>query len=156
MKITVVAVGQRQPPWANAAVDEYLSRLPAEFKVECKLVKAESRSGDVPLARVLSAEAARVRAAIPNGAWLIALDERGKDWTTQQLAAQLQRWQDSAGDVAFAIGGADGLDAKLKQEARMLLRLSSMTLPHALARVMLAEQLYRAASILAGHPYHRA
>jgi 23S rRNA (pseudouridine1915-N3)-methyltransferase len=156
MKITVVAVGQRQPPWANAAVDEYLSRLPAEFKVECKLVKAESRSGDVPLARVLSAEATRVRAAIPDGAWLIALDERGKDWTTQQLAAQLQRWRDSADDVAFAIGGADGLDAELKQEARMLLRLSSMTLPHALARVMLAEQLYRAASILAGHPYHRA
>jgi 23S rRNA (pseudouridine1915-N3)-methyltransferase len=156
MKITVVAVGQRQPPWANAAVDEYLSRLPAEFKVECKLVKAESRSGDVPLARVLSAEAARVRAAVPNGAWLIALDERGKDWTTQQLADQLQRWQDSADDVAFAIGGADGLDPKLKDEARLLLRLSSMTLPHALARVMLAEQLYRAASILAGHPYHRA
>lgn len=156
MKITVVAVGQRQPPWANAAADEYLSRLPAEFKVECKLVKAESRSGDVPLARVLSAEAARVRAAVPNGAWLIALDERGRDWTTQQLADQLRRWQDSAADVAFAIGGADGLDAKLKQEARMLLRLSSMTLPHSLARVVLAEQLYRAASILAGHPYHRA
>ena len=156
MKITVVAVGQRQPPWANAAADEYLSRLPAEFKVECKLVKAESRSGDVPLARVLSAEAARVRAAVPDGAWLIALDERGKDWTTQQVADQLRRWQDSAADVAFAIGGADGLDAKLKLEARMLLRLSSMTLPHALARVVLAEQLYRAASILAGHPYHRA
>ena len=156
MKITVVAVGQRQPPWANAAVDEYLSRLPAEFNVECKLVKAESRSGDVPLTRVLSAEAARVRAAIPNGAWLIALDERGKDWTTQQLAAQLQRWRDSAEDVAFAIGGADGLDAELKEQARTLLRLSSMTLPHALARVVLAEQLYRAASILAGHPYHRA
>ena len=156
MKITVVAVGQRQPPWANAAADEYLSRLPAEFKVECKLVKAESRSGDVPLARVLSAEAARVRAAVPNGAWLIALDERGRDWTTQQLADQLRRWKDSAADVAFAIGGADGLDAKLKQEARMLLRLSSMTLPHSLARVVLAEQLYRAASILAGHPYHRA
>ena len=156
MKIIVVAVGQRQPPWANTAVDEYLSRLPAEFKVECKLVKAESRSGDVPLARVLNAEAVRIRAAVPHGARLIALDERGKEWTTQQLADQLQRWKDAADDVAFAIGGADGLDATLKQEAHMLLRLSSMTLPHALARVLLAEQLYRAASILAGHPYHRA
>lgn len=156
MKIIVVAVGQRQPPWANTAVDEYLSRLPAEFKVECKLVKAESRSGDVPLARVLNAEAVRIRASVPHGARLIALDERGKDWTTQQLADQLRRWKDAADDMAFAIGGADGLDATLKQEAHMLLRLSSMTLPHALARVLLAEQLYRAASILARHPYHRA
>jgi 23S rRNA (pseudouridine1915-N3)-methyltransferase len=156
MKITVVAVGQRQPPWADAAAREYLSRLPAEFKVECKLIKAEPRSGNVPLTRVLSAEAARIRAAIPRDTSLVALDERGKDWTTQQLADQLQRWRDSAEDVAFAIGGADGLDAKLKQEARILLRLSSMTLPHALARVMLAEQLYRASSMLAGHPYHRA
>ena len=156
MKIFVVAVGQRQPSWANTAVDEYLARLPAEFKVECKLVKAESRSGDAPLARVLNAEAVRIRAAVPHGARLIALDERGKDWTTQQLSDQLQRWKDTAEDVAFAIGGADGLDATLKQEAHMLLRLSSMTLPHALARVLLAEQLYRAASILARHPYHRA
>ena len=156
MKITVVAVGQRQPPWADAAVNEYLSRLPAEFKAECKLVKAEPRSGNVPLARVLSAEAARIRAAVPRDAWLIALDERGKDWTTQDLADQLRRWRDSAADVTFAIGGADGLDTDLKKEARTLLRLSSMTLPHALARVILAEQLYRASSLLAGHPYHRA
>ena len=156
MKITVGAVGQRQPPWAAAAVDEYLSRLPAEFKVECKLVKAEPRSGNLPLTRLLSAEAARIRAAVPRGAWLVALDERGKDWTTEHLADQLRRWRDSADDIVFAIGGADGLDDDLKQEARTLLRVSSMTLPHALARVVLAEQLYRASSILAGHPYHRA
>ena len=156
MKITVVAVGQRQPPWADAAVNAYLSRLPAEFKVECKLVKAEPRSGNVPLTRLLSVEAARIRAAVPRGAWLVALDERGQDWTTQHLADQLLRWRDSANDLVFAIGGADGLDGDLKQEARTLLRVSSMTLPHALARVVLAEQLYRASSMLAGHPYHRA
>ena len=156
MRITIVAVGQRQPAWAEAAVKEYLSRLPAEFEVECKLVKAESRTGNAPVARVLSAEAARVRAAVPRGSCLIALDERGKDWTTQQLADYLQRSRDSADDVAFAIGGADGLDPGLKDEARMQVRLSSMTLPHALAKVVLAEQLYRAWSMLAGHPYHRA
>jgi len=156
MRVTIVAVGQRQPAWAETAVEDYLSRLPAEFKVECKLVKAESRTGNVPLARVLSAEAARVRAAVPRGSCLIALDELGKDWTSQQLADYLQRLRDSADDVAFAIGGADGLDPDLKDEARMLLRLSSMTLPHALAQVVLAEQLYRAWSILARHPYHRA
>ncbi len=156
MKITIVAVGQRQPAWADAAAQEYLSRLPAEFGVECKLVKAESRVGNIPLARLLSAEAARVRAAVRNSSSLIALDERGKDWTTRQLADYLQRSRDSADDLAFVIGGADGLDPDLKREARMLLRLSSMTLPHALARVVLAEQLYRAWSMLTGHPYHRA
>ncbi len=156
MRITIVAVGQRQPAWADAAVKEYLSRLPGEFKVECKLVKAESRRGNVPIARLLGAEAGRIRSAVPSGTLLIALDERGKDWTTQQLADQLLRWRDSADDVAFAIGGADGLDPGLKRDSRMLLRLSSMTLPHALANVMLAEQLYRASSMLAGHPYHRA
>ncbi len=156
MRITIIAVGQRQPAWADAAVDDYLSRFPNEFKVDLKQVKAESRSGNVPLARALSAEAARIRAAVPAGAQLIALDERGKDWTTQQLTDHLQRWRDASEDVAFAIGGADGLDPDLKQEAQMLLRLSSLTLPHALTKVVLAEQLYRASSILAGHPYHRA
>ncbi|HVG04276.1 MAG TPA: 23S rRNA (pseudouridine(1915)-N(3))-methyltransferase RlmH [Burkholderiaceae bacterium] len=156
MRITVVAVGQRQPAWADAAVNEYFSRLPPDFKVELKLVKADPRSGSIQLARSLSAEAVRVRAAVPDDAWLIALDEHGKDWTTQQFADQLRRWRDFAHDIAFAIGGADGLDPGLKNEARTLLRVSSMTLPHALARVVLAEQLYRAASILAGHPYHRA
>ena len=156
MRITIVAVGQRQPAWADTAAAEYLSRLPAEFKVELKQVKPESRTGNMPIARVLSAEAARIRAAVPNGSSLIALDERGQDWTTQQLADQLRRWRDAADDVAFAIGGADGLDPDLKQTARLMLRLSSMTLPHAFAKVLLAEQLYRASSILAGHPYHRA
>lgn len=156
MRITIIAVGQRQPAWADAAVNEYLSRFPAEFKVECKQVKAESRSGNLPLSRPLAAEAARIRVAVPKGALLIALDEHGKDWTTQQLADHLQRWRDASEDVAFAIGGADGLDQAFKADARLQVRLSSMTLPHSLARVVLAEQLYRAWSMLAGHPYHRA
>ena len=155
MRITIIAVGLRQPAWADAAVKDYLARFPAEFKVDPKQVKAETRNG-IPVARLLSAEAARIRAAVPSGAVLVALDERGKDWSTQQLADHLQQWRDAAEDVAFVIGGADGLDAGLKRDARMLLRLSSMTLPHALARVVLAEQLYRAWSMLAGHPYHRA
>lgn len=156
MRITIVAVGQRQPAWADAAVSEYLARFPTEYKVELKQVRAESRSGNVPLSRLLSAEAARIRAAVPSGALLIALDERGKDWSTQQLADHLRRWRDASDDVAFAIGGADGLDESVKADARMQVRLSSLTLPHSLARVVLAEQLYRAWSMLAGHPYHRA
>lgn len=158
MKITVVAVGQRQPAWADAAVEEYLSRLPAEFRVELKEVKSEPRTtrSSAPTARMLAAEAARIRAALPDGCVLVALDERGREWTTQQLADALQRWRDAAEHVAFVIGGPDGLDATVKTAARVLLRLSSLTLPHALARVLLVEQVYRSWSLLANHPYHRA
>jgi 23S rRNA (pseudouridine1915-N3)-methyltransferase len=158
MRITIVAVGQRQPAWAAAAVDDYLARFPADFKVELKEVKAEPRSakGNAPVARLLAAEAARIDAALPAGAYTIALDERGADWTTGKLADMLARWRDDGMHVAFAIGGPDGLDAAFKRRARASVRLSSMTLPHALARVVLAEQLYRAWSMLAHHPYHRA
>jgi 23S rRNA (pseudouridine1915-N3)-methyltransferase len=157
MRIAILAVGQKQPAWANAAVDDYLQRFPADFKVELKEVKAETRTGRSDEAeRCRAAEAARLRAALPVGAQLVALDERGQDWTTQQFADRLQRWRDASQPVAFAIGGPDGLDAVLRQDARLTLRLSSMTLPHALARVLLVEQLYRAWSILARHPYHRA
>ena len=158
MKITVVAVGQRQPAWAQAAVDDYLARFPADFKVELKEVKAEPRTGkgNDPVPRLVAAEAARIRAATPADGRLIALDERGADWTTGKLAAALARWRDDGIHPVFVIGGPDGLDADLKKAAQAQVRLSSLTLPHALARVLLAEQLYRAWSMLANHPYHRA
>ncbi len=157
MKISIVAIGQRQSEWADAAVDDYLSRFPSDYKVELKALKAESRSGQTQDPdRARAAEAARIRSALPAGCAVVALDERGKDWTTQQLAQQLSRWRDASEPVAFVIGGPDGLDDTIKRDARLQLRLSSMTLPHALARVVLVEQIYRAWSILAGHPYHRA
>lgn len=158
MRITVVAVGQRQPAWAQAAVDDYLGRFPADFKVELKEVKAEARSGkgNEPVARLMAAEAARIRAAVPAHGRIVALDERGADWTTEQLASRLGRWRDDGVQPVFVIGGPDGLDPALKADAHVTLRLSSLTLPHALARVVLAEQLYRAWSMLANHPYHRA
>jgi 23S rRNA (pseudouridine1915-N3)-methyltransferase len=155
MRITVVAVGQRQPRWADEAVADFLARFPGDFAVTVKDVKPEPRGGQ-PVERLLAAEAERLRAAIPAGSLVVALDERGKDWTTLQLAEAVRGWRDASEPVAFAIGGPDGLDAAFKREARMLLRLSSLTLPHALARVVLLEQLYRVWSILAGHPYHRA
>jgi 23S rRNA (pseudouridine1915-N3)-methyltransferase len=157
MKILILAIGQKQPAWATAAVNDYLVRFPAEFKVELRELKAEARTGRPDEAeRCRAAESDRLHAALPAGSQLVALDERGKDWSTQQLADQLGRWRDAAENVAFAIGGPDGLDDRFKREARLQLRLSSLTLPHALARVLLAEQLYRAWSILARHPYHRA
>lgn len=157
MKLAILAIGQKQPAWADAAVDDFLKRFPADFKVELTELKAEARTGRPDDAeRCRAAEAQRLAAAVPAGTLLVALDERGRDLTTAELAAQLSRWRDGGESVAFAIGGADGLTEEFKRGARMLLRLSSLTLPHALARVLLAEQLYRAWSILARHPYHRA
>jgi 23S rRNA (pseudouridine1915-N3)-methyltransferase len=155
MKITVVAVGQRLPRWADEAVADFRTRFPSDFAVTIREVKPEVRSGQ-PAERVRAAEAQRLRVAIPAGSVVVALDEHGKDWTTKQFADALRNWRDASEAVAFAIGGPDGLDEGLKRDARLLLRLSSLTLPHALARVLLLEQLYRAWSILAGHPYHRA
>jgi 23S rRNA (pseudouridine1915-N3)-methyltransferase len=156
MRIAILAVGQRQPEWVDTAVNDYLGRFPADFKVQLRELKAEPRSGRPDdAARCRAAEGARLREAAA-GATLVVLDERGRDLSSAQFAEQLARWRDESAPLAFAIGGADGLDAEFKRSARLLLRLSSFTLPHALARVLLAEQLYRAWSILARHPYHRA
>lgn len=155
MKLQIVAVGQRQPAWADAAVEDYLARFPADFAVTLKEVRPEPRTG-TPVERLLAAEAERLRAAVPPGHLIVALDERGKDWSSLQLADALRGWRDDAEHVSFLIGGPDGLAPEIKRGARLMLRLSSMTLPHALARVLLAEQLYRAWSMLANHPYHRA
>jgi 23S rRNA (pseudouridine1915-N3)-methyltransferase len=155
MRIDIVAVGQRQPAWTETAVEDYLARFPADFTVRVVEVKAEPRAGQ-PTERVLRAEAGRLRDATAPATLVVALDERGHDWTSVKLAEQLGRWRDAAERPAFVIGGADGLDEEVKRTARVQLRLSSFTLPHALARVVLVEQLYRAWSILARHPYHRA
>ncbi len=155
MRILIAAVGQRQPAWALAAVADYLARFPKDFAVELVEVKAEARQG-AGARRLRAAEAARLRAALAREPHLVALDERGEDWTTQRFAQALGKWRDEAQDVQFIIGGPDGIDPALLAEARLRLRLSSMTLPHALARVLLVEQIYRAWSLLHHHPYHRA
>jgi 23S rRNA (pseudouridine1915-N3)-methyltransferase len=155
MKIWIGAVGQKLPAWADAAVDDYVARMPRDYRIELRSVRPEPRNGQAT-ARLQAAEALRLRAALPDDALLVALDEKGKDWTTAQLATALLGWRDGGQEPAFLIGGPDGLDAQLQGQAVLRLRLSSMTLPHALARVVLVEQIYRAWSILASHPYHRA
>lgn len=155
MKIWIAAVGQRLPSWADAAVGEFVARMPRDFRIELREVKPEARNGQA-LARVQAAEAARLRAAVPADAIVIAMDEAGTDWTSAQFASSLSAWRDAARQPAFVLGGADGLDPQFKQQAAQCLRLSSMTLPHALARVVLVEQIYRAWSILSSHPYHRS
>lgn len=155
MRLIVVAVGQRVPDWARTAWDDYAKRFPPELKVTLKAIKTEPRSGGKTTAQVMAAERARIDAAIPKGAHVVALDERGSAVTTAALAARLARWQGQGGDVALLIGGPDGLDPALRQAAHERIRLSDLTLPHALVRVLLIEQLYRACSVNAGHPYHR-
>ena len=154
MKLVIVAVGQRMPDWAQTAYDDYAKRFPPDCRVEVKTVKTEPR-GSKTLETLLSAERARIEAAVPKGARVVALDERGTALTTVALAKHLREWQMGGDDVALVIGGPDGLDPAFKAAAHLRIRLSDMTLPHALARVLLIEQLYRAWSVNANHPYHR-
>lgn len=154
MKLVVVAVGQRVPDWAHAAWEDYAKRMPPELRLELKAVKTEPRASKT-VETLLAAERERIEAAIPRGARVVALDERGTALTTVALAARLKDWQLASDDVALVIGGPDGLDPGFKQAAHERIRLSDLTLPHAMVRVLLAEQLYRAWSINAGHPYHR-
>ena len=155
MKLCVVAVGQRVPAWADAAWDDYAKRFPPELKVELRAIKTEPRAGGKTAAQLMAAERQRIEAAIPKGTHTVVLDERGTALTTQALASRLGDWQGLGGDVALVIGGPDGLDPELRRSAQERVRLSDLTLPHAMVRVLLVEQLYRAWSVNAGHPYHR-
>ena len=154
MRLTIVAVGQKVPDWAQTAYDDYAKRFPPELKVELKAVKTEPR-GSKTLENLLAAERTRIEGAIARGCRIVALDERGTAVTTMALAENLKNWQLSGDDVAIVIGGPDGLDASFKQSAHQRIRLSDLTLPHAMVRVLLIEQLYRAWSITINHPYHR-
>ncbi len=155
MKLRVVAVGQRQPAWADAAWAEFAKRLPPEMPLQLQVLKAEPRATGKTAAQCMAAEAQRFEAALPKGVRRIVLDEGGTRRTTAQLAERLRVWRADGRDCALLVGGPDGLDPSLKAGADETLRLSDLTLPHALARVLLAETLYRAWSVLQGHPYHR-
>lgn len=154
MKLVLAAVGQRQPAWADAAYEDFAKRFPPEMRLELKAVKAEPR-GSKTAEQLMAAEAARLEAAVPKGARRIVLDERGTRLTTVQLAERMKAWMNDGRDAVLLVGGPDGLDSKLKATADETMRLSDLTLPHAFARVLLAEGLYRAWTVTTGHPYHR-
>ena len=154
MKLLLVAVGQRQPAWADEAYAEFEKRFPPEMRLVLKAVKAEPR-GAKTAEQLMAAEAARIEAALPKGVRRVVLDERGERVTTLQLAARMKTWLHDGRDVALLVGGPDGLDASLKASADETLRLSELTLPHAFVRVLLAEALYRAWTVTVNHPYHR-
>lgn len=155
MRLLVVAVGQRQPGWADEAWGDFAKRFPPEMRLELKALKTEPRQGGKTPEQCMAAEAQRFEAAIPKGARRVLLDERGTRLSTAQLAQRVQAWRGEGRDVALLVGGPDGIAASLKATADETLRLSDLTLPHAFARVLLAEALYRAWSLLDGHPYHR-
>ncbi len=154
MKLVLAAVGQRQPAWADTAYDDFAKRFPPEMRLELKAVKAEPR-GSKTAEQLMAAEATRLEAAIPKGARRIVLDERGTRLTTVQLAERMKVWMNDGRDAVLLVGGPDGLDAKLKSTADETMRLSDLTLPHAFVRVLLAEALYRAWTVMVNHPYHR-
>lgn len=155
MRITIIAIGKRLPDWINAGVQEYSKRL--QYKIQTRLVEitAEKRHKSSATDNIRNREAERIKATIPDRSFCIALDEKGKQLNTRRLADRLGDWIEDSQDVAFIIGGADGLDPSLLSQADEVWSLSNFTLPHALVRVFLTEQLYRALTILQGHPYHR-
>ncbi|MBN9475304.1 MAG: 23S rRNA (pseudouridine(1915)-N(3))-methyltransferase RlmH [Bordetella sp. SCN 67-23] len=155
MKLIIIAVGHRMPGWVDEAYADYAKRMPPDLPIELREVRPEPRTTGKTAAQMQALEARRIEAALPAGGRWLALDERGRDLTTMDLSGQMRQWRDDGQDVALLIGGPDGLDPDLKRRCHGMLRLSSLTLPHGMVRVLLAEQLYRAWSILANHPYHR-
>jgi 23S rRNA (pseudouridine1915-N3)-methyltransferase len=155
MKLLILAVGNKMPSWITEGFNEYTKRMPREARIELVEIKPEARNSGKAAAQIMESEAQRIRAALPAAALCIALDEHGATPTTKQLAQQMQDWMRQGRDVAFVIGGADGLHDSVKQGAHQLLALSACTLPHGMVRVLLAEQLYRAHSLMHNHPYHR-
>lgn len=155
MKLIVVAVGTRLPAWVTTGFDEFARRMPRELPLSLVEVKAAPRRAGKSVEALMAAEAARIEAALPARCRRVILDEGGRDVTTVELAQRLEAWQAGGEDVALIVGGADGLAPPLKKSAHETLRLSSLTLPHALVRPLLAEALYRAWTVTRHHPYHR-
>ncbi len=154
MKLRIISVGHKMPNWVEVACAEYTKRMPRELPVEIIDIKPEKRAAGNNTENIQLIEAKRIFEAIGRD-YLIALDERGNEITTIQLAEKLSNWQAGGRDVSLVIGGADGLHASVKQKADWLWGLSKLTLPHAMVRILLTEQLYRAHSVIQNHPYHR-
>lgn len=155
MQLIIAAVGHKMPAWIATGFDDYAKRMPPDLRIVLKEIRPQERTGGMRAEQAMQIERSRIEAVLPKGVRLVALDERGRDPGSVELSQMLQKWREDGRDVVFIIGGADGLDPELKQRADSLLRLSSLTLPHGMVRVLLAEQLYRAWSITQNHPYHR-
>jgi len=156
MNIHLLAIGDRMPAWVQQGYQEYAKRLPQECSLRLLEIAAGKRGKNADIARILRDEGERMLAAIPKGARVLALEVNGREWSTEQLAQQLDSWMSSGQDIVLLVGGPEGLSEAARAAATQQWSLSPLTLPHPMVRVILAEQLYRAWSILRNHPYHRA
>lgn len=155
MRIHLLAIGQRLPGWVVDGYQSYAKRLPRECSLTLHELPAARRNKSSKVDALRRSEASTIVQAIPKGAWVVALDEGGQSWTTVKLGKQLDRWMQNGRDVALLVGGPDGLDPELRRRADQCWSLSPLTLPHGMVRVFVAEQIYRAWTLLVGHPYHR-
>lgn len=156
MHIQLLSVGQKMPEWADIACNDFIRRLPAELKLTLRLLPLAKRGKNPDIPRIVRDEGEQILKTVAGDALLVALDVRGRRIDTPALSALLDGWMHGGRDVALVIGGPDGLSAGVLARADLKLSLSDLTFPHALVRVMVLEQLYRAWSMLANHPYHRA
>lgn len=155
MQLHLIAVGNRMPAWVEQGYQEYAKRLPPECALALHEIPAGKRGKNADIARLTRQEGEKMAAAIPKGARVVALEVGGRAWSTEQLSARLDSWMGEGRDVALLVGGPEGLEPGMSAAADERWSLSPLTLPHPLVRIVLAEQLYRAWSILKGHPYHR-
>ncbi len=156
MKIELHAIGDKMPAWAKAGFEEYANRLPADSSLRLKQIRAVPRSKNQSIANIINEEEKRMLNALPKSAHCVVLDVTGKQWSTPELAEQFANWRQLGKPIALMIGGADGLSRDLVNQASQRWSLSKLTFPHYLVRVIVAEQIYRAWSLLNNHPYHRA
>ncbi len=155
MRIRILAIGNKMPDWVTTGYQEYAKRLPPDYTLELIEIPAEKRTKQSNTQQIIEKEGKKLLAAIKPGNHVVALDVKGQAWSTEQLAKNLRTWHDNSNNVDMLIGGPDGLASECLKKANIKWSLSPLTLPHPLVRVLLAEQLYRAWSILQGHPYHR-
>ena len=155
MKVHLIAVGKKMPEWINSGYAEFSKRMPPELQIDLIEITPSVRNKTTPTEKNIKEEGKRIQSAIPANSRLIVLDVKGKKFSSIALSKKMESWLPMGQDIVLVIGGADGIDPKIKQQADEKWSLSSFTLPHALVRVVVAEQLYRAWSILKGHPYHR-
>ncbi len=156
MRIHLLAVGQKMPAWVEQGYQEYAHRMPVEAKLELKEIVPGKRGKNADIKRIVQDEGQRIQAAIPKNNRIVILDVKGKAWSTEQLAERMDVWMQSGQDVSLLVGGPEGLSDEARSLADERWSLSALTFPHPLVRVILAEQLYRAWSVLRNHPYHRA
>ncbi|NRA20033.1 MAG: 23S rRNA (pseudouridine(1915)-N(3))-methyltransferase RlmH [Oceanospirillaceae bacterium] len=155
MKIKILAVGTKMPAWVTTGFSEYNKRMPREMRVEIVEISIGPRGKGADLKRAIKKEGDAMLSAIPNGDWVVALEVTGKTWSTEQLAEQMESWQLKGRNLCLLVGGPDGLDPRCSAMADQKWSLSALTLPHPMVRILLSEQLYRAWSIIQGHPYHK-